>query len=118
VNARFLTLLGSALFVFYCTAVGVYLLLHPWFPGPRAGAGLPASGYFRGFVSGLGLVHLLAGIADVRALARSFDAAAGRTGPSVPEEAEEAAEPGEAAEPAEPEPESRASASASASKLP
>ena len=71
-TGRFLTLLSSALFVFYCTAVGVYLLLHPWFPGLR-GTGLPASGYFRGFVSGLGLVHILAGIADVRALARSFD---------------------------------------------
>lgn len=82
-TGRFLTLLGSALFVFYCTAVGVYLLLHPWFPGPR-GAGFPASGYFRGFVSGLGLVHLFAGIADVRALVRSFDgAAAEKTEPSA-----------------------------------
>jgi hypothetical protein len=88
-TGRFLTLLGSALFVFYCTAVGVYLLLHPWFPGPR-GAGFPASGYFRGFVSGLGLVHIFAGIADVRALARSFDAATaprpstGEPGPGAP----------------------------------
>ncbi len=73
-TARILTLLGSALFVFYCTAVGVYLLLHPWFPLHRAAIGLPGSGYFRGFVSGLGLVHLVAGLSDVRALARSFDA--------------------------------------------
>jgi hypothetical protein len=90
-TGRFLTLLGSALFVFYCTAVGVYLLLHPWFPGPRAGAGLPASGYFRGFLSGLGLVHLLAGLADVRALARSFDAPGIRPAPPPP--APEAADP-------------------------
>lgn len=82
-TGRFLTLLGSALFVFYCTAVGVYLLLHPWFPGPRGGAGFVATGYFRGFISGLGLVHLFAGIADVRALARSFDTAAAAPAPST-----------------------------------
>jgi hypothetical protein len=104
VNARFLSLLASALFVFYCTAVGVYLLLHPWFPGPRPGAGWAASGYFRGFVSGIGLVHLLAGIADVRALARSFDSAAAAPGPPPGRSSDAGvdAQPG-------PEPEARAS---------
>ena len=77
---RSVTLVGSALFVFYCTAVGVYLLLHPWFPGPRGAIGLSASGYFRGFVSGLGLVHLIVGLADVRALARTLDAPAAENG--------------------------------------
>lgn len=73
---RSLTLVGSALFVFYCTAVGVYLLLHPWFPGLRGTVGLSASGYFRGFVSGLGLVHLIVGLSDLRSLARTLDAPA------------------------------------------
>lgn len=74
-TGRIASLLASALFVFYCTAVGVYLLLHPWFP-PRGGAGIgiSSSGFFRGFVSGLGIVHLLAGIADLRGLSRALDA--------------------------------------------
>jgi hypothetical protein len=81
---RIFSLLGSALFIFYCTAVGVYLLLHPWFPGPRFAPGLPASGFFRGFVSGLGLVHLFAAVADLRLLARSVDppVAGGATAPA------------------------------------
>jgi hypothetical protein len=61
------TLLGSAVFVFYCTAVGVYLLLRPW-TGSIGGSGLAASGFFRGFISGLGLVHLAAGAADLKVL--------------------------------------------------
>ena len=65
---RTLSLLGSALFVFYCTAVGVYLLFRPW-SASRA-AGIPQSGFFRGFVSGLGLVHLAAGWSDLRLLSR------------------------------------------------
>jgi hypothetical protein len=65
---RALSLLGSALFVFYCTAVGVYLLFRPW-SASRA-AGIPQSGFFRGFVSGLGLVHLAAGWSDLRLLSR------------------------------------------------
>ena len=72
-TGRLASLLASALFVFYCTAVGVYLLLHPWFPSTRAGTGLSSSGFFRGFVSGLGLVHLLAGIADLRGLTRALE---------------------------------------------
>lgn len=69
---RFFSLLGNALFVFYCTAVGVYLLLRPW-SAPRV-FGISASGFFRGFVSGLGLVHLAAGIADLRVLSRQLNA--------------------------------------------
>jgi hypothetical protein len=60
------------LFVFYCTAVGVYLLLRPW-AAARAPA-IPPSGFFRGFVSGLGLIHLVAGAADLRVLSRELSA--------------------------------------------
>lgn len=73
-SRRALSLFGSALFVFYCTAVGVYLLLRPWSPAARAAGGMSASGFFRGFISGLGLVHLAAGIADLRLLSRELTA--------------------------------------------
>lgn len=73
---RWLSLLGSALFVFYCAAVGVYLLLRPWSSGGRSTVGIASSGLFRGFVSGLGLVHLAAGIADLRALSRDLETGA------------------------------------------
>jgi hypothetical protein len=64
---RSLSLFGNALFVFYCTAVGVYLLLRPW---SARHLGVPASGFFRGFISGLGLLHLAAGWSDLRELSR------------------------------------------------
>ncbi len=70
---RLLSLVANALFVFYCTAVGVYLLLRPWTGRPPL-AGPFGSGFFRGFVSGLGLLHLAAGIADLRHLSRSLEA--------------------------------------------
>ncbi len=70
---RLAALLPNMLFVFYCTAVGVYLLLRPWAVTGRAPAMLP-SGFFRGFVSGLGLIHLAAGIADLRVLSRQLSA--------------------------------------------
>ena len=70
---RVLTFLGSAFFVFYCTTVGVYLLLRPWTVRPTV-PGFFGSGFFRGFVSGLGLVHLAAGVSDLRALSRTLDA--------------------------------------------
>jgi hypothetical protein len=66
---RFWPLAGTALFVFYCTAVGVYLLLRPWSPA-RPAFGLGASPFFRGFVSGLGLVHLAVAVADLKVLSR------------------------------------------------
>jgi len=71
-SRRPLSILGRALFLFYCTAVGVYLVLRPWSSG-LGGSGFTASGFFRGFVSGLGLLHLVAGVADLRALARKQD---------------------------------------------
>ena len=69
-SLRASTVLGSALFVFYCTAVGVYLFLRPW--STPTGPGLSGSGFFRGFVSGLGLVHLVIGAADLRVLSREL----------------------------------------------
>jgi hypothetical protein len=70
-SRRIRTLLGSTLFVFYCTTIGVYLLLRPW--TARAGlGGMMGSGFFKGFVSGLGLVHLAAGFADLRVLSRAL----------------------------------------------
>lgn len=71
-RSRFWPLVGSALFVFYCTAVGVYLVLKPWAAAARPGFGLSASPFFRGFVSGLGLVHLAAAAADLKALSRDL----------------------------------------------
>jgi hypothetical protein len=64
-----MALAGNALFVFYCTAVGVYLFLRPW---SARHLGLPPSGFFRGFISGLGLVHLAAGWSDLRILSRGL----------------------------------------------
>jgi hypothetical protein len=71
-SRRALSLIVNALFVFYCTTVGVYLLLRPW-TGRAPMPGLLGSGFFRGFVSGLGLVHLAAGIADLRNLTRGLE---------------------------------------------
>jgi hypothetical protein len=71
-SRRALSLIANALFVFYCTTVGVYLLLRPW-TGRVPMPGLLGSGFFRGFVSGLGLVHLAAGIADLRNLTRGLE---------------------------------------------
>jgi hypothetical protein len=69
---RALGFLGNALFVFYCTAVGIYLFLRPW-TGRAPHIGPFSSGFFRGFVSGVGLVHLAAGIADLRVLSRALN---------------------------------------------
>ncbi len=68
---RLVSLLPNAFFVFYCTAVGVYLLLRPW--AARAST-FPPSGFLRGFVSGLGLIHLGAAFIDLRVLSRDITA--------------------------------------------
>ena len=78
---RLLSFLGNAVFVFYCTAVGVYLVLRPW-TGRTPLPGLLGSGFFRGFVSGVGLIHLAAGIADLRVLSRALN---GQTDAAVPD---------------------------------
>lgn len=71
---RVLSVLANAVFVFYCTAVGVYLFLRPWM-GSGSVPGFLGSGFFRGFVSGLGLVHLAAAIADLRNLTQGLEGA-------------------------------------------
>lgn len=76
---RVLSLLGSALFVFYCTAVGVYLLFRPW-SALRGASTTTPSGFFRGFVSGLGLVHLAVGWSDLRLLSRRLEEPPSQTG--------------------------------------
>lgn len=79
---RLLEILGNALFVFYCTTVGIYLILRPWTGRPII-PGLFGSGFFRGFVSGLGLLHLAVGVADLRVLSRALQN--GRPAPERPE---------------------------------
>ncbi len=79
---RLLEILGNALFVFYCTTVGIYLILRPWTARPAI-PGLFGSGFFRGFVSGLGLLHLAVGVADLRVLSRVLQN--GRATPERPE---------------------------------
>ena len=63
-------------FVFYCFEVGVFLIITPWwvprvwennyflFVFPRL-KGLFLSGYFRGAISGLGLLNISLGIAEI-----------------------------------------------------
>jgi hypothetical protein len=75
-SRRTLSLIVNALFVFYCTTVGVYLFLRPW-TGRIPMPGLFGSGFFRGFVSGLGLVHLAVGFADLRHLSRALETSRG-----------------------------------------
>jgi hypothetical protein len=68
------------LYLLYCVEAGLFLLLVPWsflwvnsyfaqVPGLR---GVLLSGYARGAVSGLGLLILIAGAADLVAFCRSF----------------------------------------------
>ena len=81
---RLLDLLGNALFVFYCTTVGVYLVLRPWTGRPIM-PGFLGSGFFRGFVSGIGLLHLAVGIADLKVLSRTLQAGPLQDSPAAPE---------------------------------
>jgi len=64
---------ASILFILYCTAVGTYLVFHPW--APAVGEVSP---YLRGFISGLGILHLGAAAVDVRSFFARF-ATGGRT---------------------------------------
>lgn len=59
----------TILFTVYCAGVGTYLLLRPW---ALESAG--ASPYLKGFVSGIGLIHLLVGFNDLRVLFRDLAA--------------------------------------------
>jgi len=62
-------------FVFYCFEVGIFLIVAPWWPPvwennyflfvfPRL-RGLFFSGYFRGAVTGLGVVNLLLAVSEI-----------------------------------------------------
>jgi hypothetical protein len=53
--------------------------LRPWTGAIGTGA-LAGSGFFRGFVSGLGLVHLAAGAADLKVLSRELTTSAAGDG--------------------------------------
>jgi hypothetical protein len=64
---------ASILFILYCTAVGTYLVFHPW--APAVG---DASPYLRGFISGLGIVHLAAAALDLRSFFTRFAAPGGQ----------------------------------------
>jgi hypothetical protein len=70
-RGRMLSLLKAhgvaILFTIYCAGVGTYLLLRPWAPESAN-----ASPYLKGFVSGIGLIHLMAGFHDLRALFRDL----------------------------------------------
>jgi len=79
---RLFDFLANALFVFYCTTVGVYLVMRPWTARPAI-PGLMGSGFFRGFISGIGLLHLAVGVADLRVLSRAL-----QSGPAAPEKPE------------------------------
>ena len=66
------------IFVVYCATVGVILILAPWTPGwPHLVARLPFSGFdflslswWRGGLTGFGLVHLVWGLHDLNHLLR------------------------------------------------
>jgi hypothetical protein len=75
-SRRAIDILANALFVFYCTTVGIFLVLRPWAPPPLASQ--TPSGFARGFVSGLGVVHLVVAWLDARQFLRSGAAPAGR----------------------------------------
>jgi hypothetical protein len=68
-SRRVIDTLANALFVFYCTAVGIFLFFRPWAP-PALSSQAP-SGFARGFVSGLGIVHLVAAWLDARQFLRA-----------------------------------------------
>lgn len=57
---NFKTVCISVFFIFYCTALGAYLLLRPWAPDFHS-----YSPYWRGFVSGVGIIHLYFGLRDL-----------------------------------------------------
>jgi len=72
--------LGTFLFVIVCFEVGAFLIVFPWTPQWDANSvanlfpllrGLWASSYFRGALSGLGLLNIYISLAEVSRLRRS-----------------------------------------------
>jgi hypothetical protein len=80
---RFLARAGTVLFLVYVLEAGAFLLMSPWsrFWERRVAARSPValqpmlfSPFFRGFVSGIGLLHLLAAIQQIEAWRRQKEA--------------------------------------------
>ena len=76
---RFLSRAGTVLFLVYVLEAGAFLLMSPWsrFWDRRVASRSPValqpvlySPFFRGFVSGLGLLHLFAAVRQVEAWRR------------------------------------------------
>jgi hypothetical protein len=81
-SRRFLERAGSVLFLVYVLEAGAFLLMCPWsrYWEKRVASRSPVvmqpvlfSPFFRGFVSGLGLLHLFAAIRQVEAWRREKD---------------------------------------------
>ncbi len=80
---RFLARAGAVLFLVYVLEAGAFLLMSPWsrFWEKRVASRSPIavqpvlfSPFFRGFVSGIGLLHLFAAIRQVEAWRRQKEA--------------------------------------------
>ena len=73
---------AALLFIFYCFEAGVFFTVVPWTRFWTANPLLNSSallsilaqnGYFRGFISGVGIVHLLVGAREILALFQRGD---------------------------------------------
>lgn len=68
------------LYLLYCVEAGIFLLLAPWsilwtngyYAQVASLRGFLLSGYVRGMVSAVGLLHLLAAMVDFRAFYRAL----------------------------------------------
>lgn len=78
------------LFVLYCIEAGFFFFLAPWtrfwtfnpiLTFTPAVAAWTGNSYFRGFVSGVGVIHLLAGARELLEILRSRRAISGVTRP-------------------------------------
>jgi len=83
VERRSLGKAGTVLFVIYVLEVGTFLLMAPWsrFWEKKVASQAPAtvqpllySAYFRGFISGIGLLHLFAAVRQVDAWRKEREA--------------------------------------------
>lgn len=73
---------AALLFIFYCFEAGIFFTVVPWTRFWSANPLLNSSGflltlaqngYFRGFISGLGIVHLLVGAREIVGLFQRGD---------------------------------------------
>ena len=65
---------AALLFIFYCFEAGVFFTVVPWtrfwstnplLHSTALLAAIAQNGYFRGFISGVGIVHLLIGAREI-----------------------------------------------------